>query len=132
MKRLTLALGATTLTVMLLCLCHVAGAQGDSWGTVKGKITWGGKGIPKQAPIAAVATSPDKAACMKDGNVVVDEMWVVNPKNKGLRWTFVWLANTDPKNKKLPINPSFKAPKDDKVVMDQPLCAFLPHATARA
>ncbi len=61
----------------------------------------------------------------------MDEKWVVNPKNKGLKWTFVWLANEDVKNKNpLPTHPDLKAIKQDKVVMDQPLCAFLPHAVA--
>src|SRR5438105_257955 len=106
-----------------------ADAQGLEWGTVKGRITWGGKDIPKQQPLAAVTTSPDKAACTKDGHVVVDERWVVNPKNKGLRWTFVWLANEDVTSKQpLPVHPSLKALKSDKVIMDQPLCAFAPHA----
>src|SRR5207253_9910913 len=60
---------------------------------------------------------------------VVDERWVVNPKNKGLRWTFVWLANEDVTSKQpLPVHPSLKALKSDKVIMDQPLCAFAPHA----
>ena len=114
-------------------LSHSADAQGNNQGgTVKGKITWAGKGaLPIQMPIAAVAGSPDKMACQMGGNVVMDEQWVVNPKNKGLRWTFVWLANQNPKDKAaLPIHPDLKAIKAPKVVMDQPLCAFLPHATA--
>jgi hypothetical protein len=127
-SRLASALALGGLALLVLGLARPVDAQGNQWGNIKGRITWGGKDIPKQQPIAAVNTSPDKAACHKDGNVVVDEKWVVNPKNKGLRWTFVWLANEDVKNKDLPIHPSLKAPKADKVVMDQPLCAFAPHA----
>src|SRR5947209_12257741 len=129
MKRIFIGPVLATLTVMGMGAYQGAWAQG--WGTVKGTIVWGGKDIPKQAPIAAVAASQDRAACMKDGHMVVDEKWVVNPKNKGLEWTFVWLANEDVTSKApLPIHPNLKAPKVDKVIMDQPLCAFLPHALA--
>jgi hypothetical protein len=130
-RRIVSGLALAAMTLLVLGLNHTADAQGNQWGTVKGKITWGSADIPKQQPIAAVANSPDKMACLKDGHEVVDEKWVVNPKNKGLKWAFVWLANEDVKSKApLPIHPSLKAPKTDKVVMDQPLCAFLPHAIA--
>jgi hypothetical protein len=106
-----------------------ASAQGLQWGTVKGRIIWGGKELPKQMPIAAVATNQDRADCMKDGNVVLDERYVVNEKNKGLRWAFVWLTNEDLK-KPVPIHPDLKALTVKEVVIDQPLCAFVPHAVA--
>ena len=126
MKRSIVAgLGMAIGAVLFLGLHSFADAQSGQWGTVKGKITWGGKEIPKQQPIAAVNTSPDKAACTMGGNVAN-----VNPKNKGLKWTFVWLANEDVKNKTLPIHPDLQKFKEEKVVMDQALCAFLPHATA--
>jgi len=106
-------------------------AQANQWGNVKGKIVWGGKDIPKQLPITTVAGSPDKMACMMGGNTVVSEEYVVNPKNKGLKWAFVWLVNNDINNKPpLPIHPDLKALKVKKVVIDQPLCAFIPHALA--
>ena len=127
-RRIMLGFGIFTLILMP---AGFADAQGGQWGTVKGRITWGGPDIPKQLPVAAVANSPDKMACMKDGHVVLDEKWVVNPKNKGLKWTFVWLANENVKNKEpLPTHPDLKALKQEKVVMDEPLCAFLPHAIA--
>ena len=131
MKRIFPGLVVSTLTVMALSASQDALAQGGSWGTVKGTIIWGGKDIPEQKPIAAVAAAQDRAACMKDGNVVIDEKWVVNKKNKGLQWTFVWLANEDVKNKApLPIHPNLKALKVPNIVLDQPLCAFTPHALA--
>ncbi len=131
MKRLfVLGLSLTAVSVMILGLSQNAGTQGGQWGTVKGKIIWGGKELPKQLPIAAVAGSPDKMACEMGGNVVMDERWVVNPDNKGLRSAFVWLANVDPKNKVLPIHPDLKEVKVKEVIIDQPLCAFAPHALA--
>jgi hypothetical protein len=120
------ALAAAT----LILLGPRSAADAQQWGNVKGTITWGGKDIPKQLPVTTVNNHADKMACHKDGNVVVDEKWVVNPKNKGLKSAFVWLANEDVKNKLLPIHPNLKMPKEKTVVMDQPLCAFVPHAVA--
>ena len=66
-------LGLAALTVVILGWNYTADAQGNQWGNVKGRIVWGGKDIPKQQPIAAVANSPDKASCLMDGHVVVDD-----------------------------------------------------------
>jgi hypothetical protein len=106
----------------------VAKAQGPAgWGTVKGRITWGGKDLPEQKPLADVLKSTDKNHCLSKGPIL-DEEWVVNPKNKGIRWAFVWLIdNNDPKAP-LPIHPSLQAIKQKEVVMDQPCCKFVPHA----
>jgi hypothetical protein len=124
-------LAAALAAVTLILFGPGSAAHAQQWGNVKGTITWAGKDIPKQLPIAAVNNHADKMACHKDGNVVVDEKWVVNPKNKGLKSAFVWLINEDVKNKApLPIHPNLAAPKETKVVIDQPLCAFVPHALA--
>ncbi|HWY85820.1 MAG TPA: hypothetical protein VNX28_03795 [Gemmataceae bacterium] len=126
-----LGVGFLVSAVVILGFGPRARAQANQWGNVKGTIVWGGKDLPKQLPLPQVAGSPDKAACTMGGHVVVSEDYVVNPKNKGLRWTFVWLANNDVANKEpLPIHPDLKALKVKKVVLDQPLCAFIPHALA--
>ncbi len=126
-----LGFGVALLAGLCVCQYQTATAQANQWGTVKGKITWGGKVIPKQEPIAAVMVNPDKMACMAGGNIVVDEKYVVNPKNKGLRYAFVWLEQADPANKApLPVSPSLKEIKNKQIVLDQPLCAFTPHAFA--
>ena len=75
----------------------------------------------------------NKADCLKasNGQPTPNEKWVINPKNKGIRDVFVWLANADPKNKKpLPIHPSLKDITVKEVVIDQPACHFVPHAIA--
>jgi hypothetical protein len=106
-------------------------AQNDKWGTVKGKIVWGGKDIPKRTPINVTV---DKAHCLTanptanicDGTIL-DESWLINPKNKGVKNVFVWIMN-DPMMP-LPIYPALvKFPKE--VVMDQPACMFWPRAIA--
>ncbi len=99
----------------------------ECWGTVKGQIVFEGKDLPKPA---AVNVDKDQKHCLAKGPIT-DEKWVVNPKNKGVRWTLVWLA-PDPASgeKKLPIHPSLQSIKDKDVVIDQPQCAFVPHVVA--
>src|SRR5262245_54509247 len=132
MKRASFVLAGFALALLGLGLVQrdVQAQGGGQWGNVKGKILWGGGDIPKQAPINAVKGNPDEKACTMGGKMpVLDEKWVVNPKNKGLRYAFVWLTHEDIKKKDpLPTHPSLKEPKDKEVVMDQPMCAFLPHA----
>jgi len=99
-----------------------ASAQG--WGTVKGKVTWEGT-APAPQPINV---DTDKDHCTKDGPLF-KETFVVNAKNKGVKNVFVWLAHPD-KDGKLPIHPSLTKVPDKAVVIDQPCCAFVPHATA--
>ncbi|MBM4070675.1 MAG: hypothetical protein FJ271_17225 [Planctomycetes bacterium] len=106
-----------------------ARADDDSWSTVKGRIVWDGANVPKQKPLADIMKSADKNHCLAKGDIL-DEEWVVNPKNKGIRWTFVWLADKGyPKVKTAPpIHPDLKEIKVKDVVMDQPMCKFVPHA----
>jgi hypothetical protein len=110
----------------------IVSAQSGAWGTIRGRIVWAGKALPAPQAIAAVKTHMDGRACTMDGKVdVKDETYVVNPANKGLRWTFVWLAHEDTKNKgPLPTHPDLKEIKTKEVAIDQPLCAFVPHALA--
>jgi hypothetical protein len=131
MRRLGILLAALAALALPLALNRPATAQnGNGWGDIKGRVVWGKPGpIPVPTPIAAVGTSADKAHCLANGPVLTED-WVINPKNKGIRWTFVWLINQNPKDKTpLPINPKLPAPKPAET-MDQPMCAFVPHALA--
>jgi hypothetical protein len=99
--------------------------EGDAkWGTIKGRIVWGGDTIP--AP--AVLDTSKEAGCAADGPVHSEE-WVINDKNKGVRYVFVWLR-TEQEGGKLPIHPDLEKVKDEKVEFDQPCCKFVPHALA--
>jgi hypothetical protein len=111
-------------------ILNAAGATADDpagWGTVKGHIVWGGPNIPQQKPIADVGKSNDKNHCLSKGPIL-DEDWVVNPKNKGICWTFVWLMDKNGPTAPLPIHPDLQPIKQKEVVMDQPCCKFVPHA----
>ncbi|MCI0683619.1 MAG: hypothetical protein L0Y71_16055 [Gemmataceae bacterium] len=102
-------------------------AQNGGWGDVKGVITWGGDKVPERQPLD-LKVNPDKKFCEMKGPIL-EETWIVNPKNKGLRCAFVWLAPKD-KEAKLPIHPSLREIKQKKIIMDQPICMFIPHALA--
>jgi len=111
-------------------------AQAQEWGTVKGRIVWKDKDVPAPAVIALPGANPAAAPCLQanKGAPPPDEKWVVNQKNKGIKNTYVWLADfEDPKSKKpLPTHPKLKKiqDKDKEVVLDQPACCFMPHAIA--
>ena len=105
-------------------------AAAEPWGAVKGRIIWGSAELPKLVPVVVPTTHNDHKFCTKDG-VFHEETWVVDSKSKGLKNVFVWLASAD-KDGKLAIYPSRQmiADADKKVVIDQPVCMFVPHALA--
>jgi hypothetical protein len=119
---------------MLATLTSLAASQGnpvaaEDWGkALKGRIVWNKDAIPKREPIDTKNNmdGPKCQACSKDGKLLT-ETWVVNERNKGIRWTFVWLAPEDAKAK-MPIHPNLQKVPDKPAVMDQPCCAFEPHA----
>lgn len=102
----------------------------EPWGTVKGRIVWGGAEIPKRAAVTVPPTHADHKFCQKDGDFLEDT-WIVDAKTKGLKNVFVWLAPADP-GTKLAIHPNLEkiADSDRKVAIDQPVCTFVPHALA--
>jgi hypothetical protein len=114
------------LIALLLAAPAPAPPQNPNWGAIKGRIVWGGKQLPAR-PILALANHPNAAACQANGPLL-DETWVVHPKNKGLRYTFVWLQA--PKGQVLPIHPALQNAVLPNVEIDQPFCQFVPHALA--
>lgn len=126
------------LTSCLLLLAALFGAgwwsavladDKDAWATVKGRIVWGGETIPQRQPLD-LKNNPDQKHCEQDGKIL-EEKWVINKKDKGIRYTFVWLE-ADPKSgkKKIPIHPALQEIKIKEVSVDQPVCMFIPHAQA--
>ena len=107
-------------------MCASSAQAEQQWGTVEGQVTWNGGAVPAPVP---VNVDKDQAACLKNGPIFKQD-YVVNPKNKGVRWAVVWLVNAEDYKKEIPINPSLPsqaAVKGTKVVLDQPCCQFLPH-----
>jgi hypothetical protein len=99
-------------------------AQG--WGTVTGRVVWAGNDIPKRAPVN-LKDNMDGPKCLAAAKgQLLSELWVVNPKNKGVRWVFVWLEPAD--GGVLPIHPDLAPVPKEPVEIDQPCCQYVPHA----
>jgi plastocyanin len=76
---------------------------------------------------ALLNVPPNQVACLANGPLFSQE-WVVNADNKGVKNAFVWL--TAPGGGKLSINPALAAINNPIVIINQPCCAFDPHAVA--
>jgi hypothetical protein len=118
----------TALAGLVVALAAQRATAENAWGTIKGQVIWGGDDIPKQMPIQKVNENKDGPDCLKaNKGPILDEVYVVNPKNKGLRWVFVWLAPAKP-GQKLPIHPRLAGAPLMPAVIDQPCCRYEPHA----
>jgi plastocyanin len=110
-----------------LCGIAVAGFAGKAaaadWATVKGQVVYVGT-APEQKPLDV---NKDQGPCLAHGPVLKEEV-VVNKANNGLKNVFVWIAKED--GTKPPIAPALAKPAEPKVHLDQPFCAFEPHAMA--
>jgi hypothetical protein len=129
MKRFVTALAALALPAAL-CLWP-SGSQAQNaaggWGTIKGQVIYAGDQAP--APME-LKVDKDQAHCLANDKKLFDETWVVNKKNKGVRYVFIWLEDpADPKSP-LPIHPKLKDLPKEPPEMDQPQCQFVPHALA--
>jgi hypothetical protein len=101
-----------------------AAQNGGEWGTIKGRIVWGGKELP---PRKKITVTQDQMHCLAKGDLY-DNEFEVDPKTKGLKNVFVALKAAP--GSKLPIHPSLKEIKAKEVVLDQPMCLFIPRAVA--
>ena len=64
----------------------------------------------------------------------LEEDYIVNPKNKGVKNVFVWLRPTGADRKtpfpQAAIHPTLLKPENPTVEIDQPCCRFIPHVLA--
>ncbi len=102
---------------------EVVADDGAGWGALKGRVVWGEGPIPKPAEIK-VEKNPEH--CLAKGPLFSEEL-VVNEKNRGVRWVFLWLA-PEPGGTPLTIHPDLRDIKSKQVEIDQPCCQFVPHA----
>jgi hypothetical protein len=108
-----------------LFLTNFVAAADDKWGTVKGQVVFGGVALPQPKQIN-VTNNVDQQHCLAKGPLFSDE-WTINKTNKGVRWSFAWLAPAAAGGA-LPVHPSLKEIKQKEVEIDQPCCMFVPHA----
>lgn len=100
----------------------------SGWGTLKGIAVYEGKPPAPEDFTPRMKMHNDAACCLAGKGVeLIDQTWLVNKKNAGVANVFVYL--------KPPVGTFFKVKDADKVrtdvvTMDQPHCAFMPHAVA--
>jgi hypothetical protein len=131
MKRLLFAAAVFGLAVVWALSVTSRSAVADdkgqgAWGTVKGRVVLDADTVPDPKELNV---DKDKDCCLAKGPVYSEEL-VVNKKNKGVRWVFVWLApfEKDGEPLKKTIHPTLQKLKKDAEEMDQPNCQFIPHA----
>src|SRR5208283_143471 len=90
--------------------------------TLKGKVTFEGT-PPKPSPIDTMGHK-DTPYCMKGD--LNDFTWRVDP-NGGVANVVIWVAPAP--GKYFPLPPADKKTWPDEVTVDQPFCAFEPHAS---
>jgi hypothetical protein len=128
MMRRLLTSGCFALLLGSVCLLGGSSSAADDkdWGTIKGRIVWGGDKVPEPSELKV---DKDQMHCLEKGKLFNEE-WVVDKDSKGVKWVFVWLSPEPGSDKKLPINPALKEIKNKEVEIDQPCCQFIPHALA--
>jgi hypothetical protein len=115
--------------LLLFTAAGIAPAQ-QEWGSIKGKVIFGGAKIPIPDEMALLAKSDDRKICLCDKKEMLSEMWIVDPKTKGIKSVCVYLMldSRDERDltKPIPIHPNLKKPKPEFVEVDQPCCQFKP------
>jgi len=102
----------------------------EPWGTLEGRIVWGGGDkLPDRGFVEVPLMNQNAAFCLAKGKFAEDNTVVVDPKTKGVKDVFVWLV-AKTKDGKPPIHPSVQKPPAVPAVIDQPICMFVPHALA--
>jgi hypothetical protein len=101
---------------------HAFAAE-EAWGAVRGRIV-----CHTAAEATYLKVDRDQDHCLSRGPLV-DEKFVVNSKNHGVRWAFVWLAPGET-GQPLRVHKVVKEQAATDVVIDQPTCQFVPHAVA--
>jgi hypothetical protein len=124
MRRIGLGLFA-----LAMALTVAASAQAQNWGAVKGQVVWADP-VPKQPKIVP---GVNQDVCAKDKEPL-EEDFIVNPANKGLKNVFVWIRPEGAKkNDPFPTNlikPELLKPAKPDAMIDQPCCRFIPHVLA--
>jgi hypothetical protein len=138
MRRIVFAAAAVALLACLMTAGRSPG-QGtqktllptNGWGSLSGRVTFADDPLPTPDDMTPkMQIHADKACCLaKTASALekVDNTWIVDPKNKGVRFVLVYLKA--PPGTYFPIHEADKK-RAKKVVIDQPHCMFVPHVAA--
>ena len=105
--------------------------QAAGWASLKGTVTFEGDVVLNDIPNKnknlreRMAAHKDAKCCLDaSAQEIVDQVWLINKKNKGLANVLVWLK--PPEGTYFPIHKDDRVRKDT-VTIAQPHCAFMPH-----
>jgi hypothetical protein len=101
-----------------------APAPQDGFGTIKGRLVWGGDKAPEQPKITA-NQQKDPQVCAKED--LYERDLVVDPETKGVRFAFTYLPAPKGKN---PEAEKALLEEHPRVEIDQVSCQFVPYAAA--
>jgi hypothetical protein len=97
------------------------------YGTIQGRLVWGGSEIPKVRTLVDRGTaSKDPEVCAKDRAILSREL-VVDPATKGVAHAFVYLVRPQGSN---PEAARALIERQPKIELDQENCEFLPYTLA--
>jgi hypothetical protein len=99
--------------------------EGKTYGTITGTVTYDGD--PPTAGKLPITAEHEKNCTMgASPEELVNQTWLVNPKNKGVSDVIIYLKA--PEGKFLKVHDSYLSKKKDSKELDQPHCAFVPHS----
>ena len=131
MRRYLSAAVLLGMAVILLVATSRTDAQGNNWGTIKGRVVWGGSKLPERKKIEVKV---DPQHCLtanptadKTNGTILDESVLVDAKDKGLKNVFVYFLVEQ--GVKIPVHPNLQKFAGE-IVVDQPDCMFFPRALA--
>jgi hypothetical protein len=94
------------------------------FGTVKGRLVWGGDDVPPVKVLVAQGQAPkDPNVCARDKPIMSREL-VVDPKTKGVAYAFAFISRPKGSNPEAVKELLARKPK---VELDQVNCEFLPY-----
>lgn len=97
------------------------------FGTVKGRLVWGGGAVPEAKPLVAKGMAKqDPNVCAKDADIP-DHKLEIDPKTKGIRYAFAYIFQPKGTN---PAALKAMLAKSPTAVLDQANCDFVPHSIA--
>jgi plastocyanin len=124
---LALFVGTATAAPPSAPLAATLTAQSGNFGTIKGRLVWGGSEAPKQEVLVEKGTAAkDPQVCAASKTLYKREL-VVDPKTKGVANAFAYLNRPKGQN---PEAVKALVDKQPKVEFDQKQCQFEPYAVA--
>ena len=113
--------------VALAGLTSSSSAFGQGYGTIKGRLVYGGEGIPTPKVLVAKEDPAAKDSAVCAVNEITEKDLVVDAKTKGVSYGFAYLVKPNGKNAEMEAKLIAKKPK---VEIDQKGCQYTPYALA--